>query len=166
MPRDKASVRGNGRSGFIGATLVDGLARTGWQVRMLDNLSPWRAEPIVGSGADRIHEASCAPDGVATAAVGNGTFTQLSPFGAVAGSVADRAAKLRQLTGLGGRPGSHIAHCASCGGELARKVAGYERVRMVAGFKLKLLLTHGLRFTSQRFQGWGEAALEKATSGS
>jgi UDP-glucose 4-epimerase len=81
-----------GGAGFVGATLVRRLAASGYQVRVLDNLSTGDPAHLAGVPADLVKGDIRDPGTVADALAGCSAVVHLAAAGSVTGSVTDPVA--------------------------------------------------------------------------
>jgi UDP-glucose 4-epimerase len=78
-----------GGAGFVGATLVRRLVASGYQVRVLDNLSTGDAAHLAGVGAELVKGDIRDAAALGDAVVGTGAIMHLAAAGSVIGSVQD-----------------------------------------------------------------------------
>ena len=78
-----------GGAGFIGSALVDLLVRSGWTVRVLDDLSTGRRENLPAQGCELVEGDVCDPGAVERATAGVSVVFHLAAVPSVVESVAD-----------------------------------------------------------------------------
>jgi len=89
---DTQQVLVTGGAGFVGASLVRRLVASGYEVRVLDNLTTGHASHIEGVGAELVEGDICDLDTIESALLGASSVVHLAAAGSVVMSVEDPVA--------------------------------------------------------------------------